>query len=305
MTSYPFHTVDVFTDQLFGGNQLAVFTAAEGLTDQQMQAIAREMNLSETTFVFPPEDPANTCKVRIFTPGGELPFAGHPTLGTAHVLVATGMCGAGEAPFQIVLEEGVGPVPVTVSPGKDGRTFAQLSVAQMPTVGPPPPSRDELAAILSVSPDDIPADLPIEAVSCGVPYLIVPVSGLDAMARLSPNTMLWDKVLGDYWTDAIFAYTRETVHAGSDIHGRMFAPSLGITEDPATGSAVVALAGYLGSREGAPAGTVRWMVEQGIEMGRPSFLEIEADKQAGEITAVRVSGSTVPVSSGQMDVPAA
>ena len=305
MTSYPFHTVDVFTDQLFGGNQLAVFTSAEGLTDEQMQMIAREMNLSETTFVFPPADQANTCKVRIFTPGGELPFAGHPTLGTAHVLAATGATATNDDPARIVLEEGVGPVPVTVSPREDGRTFAQLSVAQMPTVGPPPPSREDLAAILSISPDDIPEDQPIEAVSCGVPYLFVPVSGLEAMARLSPNTMLWNKVLGDYWADAVFAYCRETVHASSDVHGRMFAPSLGITEDPATGSAVVALAGHLGSREGAPTGTLRWMVEQGIEMGRPSFLEVEADKQAGEFKAVRVGGSTVPVSSGQMDVPAA
>ncbi len=303
MTSYQFYTVDVFTDQVFGGNQLAVFPKAEGLTDQQMQMIARELNLSETTFVFPPEDPNNTRKVRIFTPGAELPFAGHPTLGTAHVLVAAGEVATNGAVTEIVVEEAVGPIPVSIPKRDSIRTFAQLSAAQMPVFGPPPPARKDLAAILSISPEDIPAHEPVEAVSCGVPYLFLPLTGLEAMARIRINAMLWDEILGDYWATAVFAWTRETVHSGSDIHARMFAPAIGIVEDPATGSAAAALAGYLGVREGAQTGTLRWLVEQGLEMQRPSFLEVEADKQEGEITAVRVGGSTVPVSRGEMEIP--
>ncbi len=175
MTSYQFYTVDVFTDQVFGGNQLAVFPKAEGLTDQQMQTIARELNLSETTFVFPPEDPNNTRKVRIFTPGAELPFAGHPTLGTAHVLLAAGELASNGAVTEIVFEEGVGPIPVSISKRDSTRTFAQLSAAQMPVFGPPPRARKDLAAILSISPEDIRAHEPVEAVSCGVPYLFLPL----------------------------------------------------------------------------------------------------------------------------------
>ncbi len=304
MTSYSYFTVDVFTDEVFGGNPLAVFPHAEGLNDRQMQTVARELNLSETTFVFPPDNPAHTCKVRIFTPGAELPFAGHPTLGTAHVLVSNGDIAANGDTTEVVFEEGVGPVPVKVSRQSADLTFAQLSVSKLPDFGPPAPSRDDLASVLSTSPNDISADAPIQAVSCGVPFLFVPVSGLDAMARLQPNMARWTDVLGDFWATEVFALTRETVNEGSNVHARMFGPMIGITEDPATGGAAAALGGYLGVREGPETGTARWRVEQGIEMGRPSFLDVETDKQAGEITAVRVGGATVPVSRGEMDIPA-
>lgn len=304
MTRYAYFTVDVFTDEVFGGNPLAVFPRADGLNDRQMKTVARELNLSETTFVVPPDDPAHTCKVRIFTPGAELPFAGHPTLGTAHVLVGNGDIAADGDTTEIVFEEGVGPVPVTVSRQPANRTFARLSVSKLPEFGPPAPSREDLAAVLSIAPDDIPADAPVEAVSCGVPFLFVPVSGLDAMARLRPDMARWTEVLGGYWATEIFAWTRETASDGVDVHARMFGPMIGIAEDPATGGAAAALGGYLGVREGPETGTVRWRVEQGIEMGRPSLLEVDADKQAGEITAVRVGGTTVPVGRGEMDIPA-
>ncbi len=303
MRSYGFFTVDVFTDRIFGGNQLAVFPQADGLTDHEMQSIAREMNLSETTFVFPPEDAGNTCKVRIFTPGEELPFAGHPTLGTAHVLVASGAVAASGGPTEVVLEEGVGPVRVSVSKRGPRLTFAQLSAPQMPEFGPTPPAAEDLAAILSTSPSAIAADEPIQAVSSGVPMLFLPIAKLEAMARLQVNRTLWNETLGDFWARAVFAWTRETVHADSDVHARMFAPLFGIEEDPATGAAAAALAGYLGVREGPATGTVRWRVEQGLEMGRPSFLDVEADKRDGEIVAVRVGGCVVPVSRGEMEIP--
>ncbi len=302
MTRYRYHIVDVFTDRVFGGNQLAVVLDAAGLSDAQMQSVAGEFNLSETTFVLPPDDDANTAKVRIFTPGTEMPFAGHPTLGTAHVLATAGGLADGTT-TEIVLEEGVGPVPVAVTARGESRTFARLTAAQLPVFGPPPPSREALAGIFSLSPDDIAAEPPIEAVSCGVPFLFLPLTGLDAMARLKVNQMRWDEVLGGYWTIDVFAWTRDTVHQSSDIHGRMFGPGVGVAEDPATGSAAAALAGYLGVREGAATGTARWRVEQGLEMNRPSFLDVEADKRAGEITAVRVGGSTVSFGTGELDVP--
>ena len=303
MGSYKFYTVDVFTDHVFGGNQLAVFPKAKGLTDQQMQMIAREFNLSETTFVFPPEDANNTRKVRIFTPTIEVPFAGHPTLGTAHVLIATGEVAANGQVTEIILEEGVGPVPVSVSKKDSNRTFAELSVSQLPVFGPPPPSREDLAAILSISPGELSADEPIQAVSCGVPFLFLPVSGLGAMALLRINASRWNETLGGYWATAVFAWTRETVHFRSDLHARMFAPLFGVAEDPATGAAAAALAGYLGIREGAATGTVHWRVEQGLEMQRPSFLDVEADKQDGKIVVVRVGGLVVSVSWGEMEIP--
>lgn len=305
MTRYSYFTVDVFTDEVFGGNPLAVFPHADGLTDRQMQTVARELNLSETTFVFPPDDPAHTRKVRIFTPGAELPFAGHPTLGTAHVLVSNGEIPATGDVVEIVFEEGVGPVPVSVSKQAADRTFAQLSVSKLPEFGPPPPSRPDLASVLSISPDDIPADEQVEAVSCGMPFLFVPVRSLDAMARLRADGGRWTEVLGEYWATEVFAWTRETAREGSDIHARMFGPMIGIAEDPATGGAAAAFGGYLGVQEGPATGTVRWRIEQGLEMGRPSFLDVETDKQDGDITAVRVGGMTVPVGRGEMDIPAA
>jgi len=292
---YRFYTVDVFTEQPFAGNPLAVFPDAKGLSDEQMQCVAREMNLSETTFVFAPDDARNAAKVRIFTPSEELPFAGHPTLGTAHVLVTSGAVATNGT---VVLEEGVGPIAVSVT--RDGaRTNAQFSVAQLPIIGPPPPSRDAVARVLSIASDDIVG--PIEGVSCGVPYLFVPLRGLEVMKSIRIDAARWEQTIASYWAKGVFVWTRETVHA-ADIHARMFFTTTAILEDPATGSAAAAFAGHLGPREGADTGTVRWRIEQGLEMQRPSFLEVEADKENGRIVAVRVGGSTVSISSGEMEI---
>src|SRR5690348_3781640 len=166
-------TADVFTDQRFGGNQLAVFPDAREIAADLMPRIAKEFNYSETTFVFPPDDPSHTAKVRIFTPGGELQFAGHPTVGTAHVLATIGAIPLTGDETRIVFEEGVGPVPVTIR-SKDGKPeFAQLSVAQLPEVLAPPPSAKTLAAALSLPVDDLlQGDLSPQTVSCGVPFLL-------------------------------------------------------------------------------------------------------------------------------------
>lgn len=298
-----FVTCDVFTDTRFGGNPLAVVLDAEGLSDAQMQQVAREFNYSETTFVLPPDDPSHTAKVRIFTPSGELQFAGHPTVGTAHVLASIGIVKLTGDETRIVLEEGVGPVPVMIR-GKNGRPdFVQLTAAKLPETGPPPPSSSTLAAMLSLQSGDVlEGQMNAEAVSCGTPFLFVPVRDRAAVGRARIKLDLWESALAGYLTKEVFVFAMDAEHPDNDVRARMFAPSIGVSEDPATGSACVALAGYLAARDARTQGTLRWIVEQGFEMGRPSILEIEADKKAGAVTAVRVGGRTVLVCDGTMEL---
>ena len=269
-----------------------------------MHDVAREFNYSETTFVLPPEDARHTRRVRIFTPGGELAFAGHPTVGTAHVLAAIGDVPLTGDTTRIVLEEKVGPVPVTIR--ADGRrpVFAQLSVAKLPEVGPPPPPPERLARMLSLDPGDLAGrEMPPEAISCGLPYLFIPLRSRDAVARARLKLDLWEETLRGYWTDDVFIFAMDPEREGSDVHARMFAPGFGVPEDPATGSAAVGLGGYLAARHPLHDGTLRWVVEQGFEMGRPCIMHVEVDKRDGAITGVRVGGSTVVVCEGEMDIP--
>lgn len=292
-------TCDVFTDRLFGGNQLAVFPDARGIAPELMALIAKEFNYSETTFVLPPDDPSHTAKVRIFTPGGELRFAGHPTVGTAHVLATIGAVKLTGDETKIVFEEGVGPVPVTIRSKNGQPEFAQLSVAQLPVVGPPPPSVETLAAALSLPVDDLlHGDMSPQTVSCGTPFLLIPLRNRDAVRRARVKLDLFQPALEGYVTSEVMVFAMEAEHPGHDVRARMFAPCLGIAEDPATGSACSGLSGYLAARDPRRDGTLRWIVEQGFEMGRPSILELEADKKDGAITAVRVGGKTVMVQEG-------
>jgi len=296
-------TADVFTDRKFGGNQLAVFPDARQINSDLMPRIAQEFNYSETTFVLPPDDPSHTAKVRIFTPGGELQFAGHPTVGTAYVLASIGAIKLTGDETHIVLEEGVGPVPVTIR-AKNGRPdFAQLTAAKLPEIGPPPPSADTLAAMLSLKSGDVLDNgMKAEALSCGTPFLFVPVRDRAAVGRSRIKMDLWESALGGYITKEVFVFAMDAELADNDIRARMFAPGIGVPEDPATGSACVALAGYLAGRDPRTQGTLRWIVEQGFEMGRPSILEIEADKKQGAVTTVRVGGRTVLVCDGTMEL---
>lgn len=300
MRSFQYYTTDVFTRDRFGGNQLAVFPDARDLDPKLYQSIAREFNFSETTFVLPPTDASNTRRVKIFTPGGELQFAGHPTVGTAFVLATIGAIPLTGAETRIVLEEGVGPVPVTVrmEDGKPG--FAQLSVAQLPVVGPPPPSAADLARCLGLDAADVrTGEWGPEGRSCGTPFLMVPVRDRKALARARPNLDAWNSVLGAYWTNKVFFFCGEPELDGSHYRARMFAPTIGVPEDPATGSACAGFAGYLADRDKRKDGTLRWRVEQGFEMGRPSLLDLEADKKTGAVTGVRVGGNSVLVSKGE------
>lgn len=301
---YRFYTTDVFTNQIFGGNPLAVFSDAQGLNPAQMQRVAGELNLSETAFVTPAEQAGHTRRLRIFTPRIELPFAGHPTLGAAYVLAASGAEALSGEQTRMVLEENVGPVRVDVL-ASDGRPVsARLWAAQLPEFGPPPPGRAELAALLSIEEEALAEDgLTPQAASCGVPFVFIPLRNRAALARARLDLALWEKIIAGFWAPHVYCITLDPELEGSDLRARMFAPAMGIVEDPATGAAVSALAGYLGGREAQANGTLRWVVEQGFEMGRPSVLEVEADKRDGQITAVRVGGKCVLVSEGVMEIP--
>lgn len=300
MPSFPFYTADVFTDRQFGGNQLAVFPDAREVPEDLMPRIAREFNFSETTFVLPARDPAHARHVRIFTPGGELPFAGHPTVGTAFVLATIGDIPLSGDETRIVLEEGVGPVPVTIRSTGGRPGFAQLSVAQLPQFGPPAPPAADLARVLGLAAGDVlDGATGAEAVSCGVPFLFVPVRDRATLARARVRGDEFDALLRDYWTSKVFLFCDQPERPGSDYRARMFAPGIGVPEDPATGSAAVAFGGYLAKRDRRAEETLRWVIEQGFEMGRPSLLEVEVDKRAGDITAVRVGGRSVLVSRGE------
>ena len=297
MTTYRCHTCDVFTDRAFCGNPLAVLPDARGLTDAQMLAIAREFNYSETTFVLPPDDPQNAARVRIFTPGGELPFAGHPTIGTAFVLATTGAIAADAS--DIVFEEGVGPVPVTIFRDDSGRvTHCRLTAARLPESGAPPPAAADLARMLSLASGDVLAGS--ACWSCGVPFLVVPVASVDALARCALDLPRWRELLASYPTQKVYPVARI-----GELHWRvrMFAPGLGVAEDPATGSAAAAFAGWLARELPQPrVGTAAVRLEQGVEMGRPAELHVEVDRRAGAITAVRVGGAAVMVAEGTLAV---
>jgi trans-2,3-dihydro-3-hydroxyanthranilate isomerase len=241
--------------------------------------------------------------VRIWTPGGEVPFAGHPTVGTAHVLAEIGEIPLGGETTSIVLEEGVGPVPVSIRASGGKPVFAQLSVAKLPEVGPPVPTRETLASILSLETKDlVGGHFAPQSVSCGLPFLFVPVKDRDAVKRSRIRVEQWERTLGNAWASMVFVFSRDPEREGSDIRARMYAPGISVPEDPATGSACAALGGYLGARDPRQDGTLRWVVEQGFEMGRPSIIEVETDKRGGMITGVRVGGASVMMGEGTIRV---
>ena len=300
---YRFHTADVFTNRIFGGNPLAVFPDARGLDGSRMQQIATEFNLSETVFVFPPDDPAHTRRLRIFTPAAEVPFAGHPTVGVAHVLASLGEL-TGDVESHVVFEEGVGAVPVTIRWHERAPVFCQLSVAKLPEVGPRPPTRASVAAMLSLDVRDLVSGTNVsEAVSCGLPFLFVPVRDRECIARAQVRMDLWSDKFRNYWAPQVMVFSRDPELQGSDVRARVFVPGLSVPEDPATGSAAAALGGYLGARDDMREGRLCYRVEQGFEMGRPSLIDIEVEKRGGAITTIRVGGESVMVSSGEMEVP--
>lgn len=298
----PFLTLDVFTDVTFGGNPLGVFPDAAHLPSALMQRIAREMHLSETVFLGPPES-GGTARVRIFTPGIEVPFAGHPTVGTAVYLASLLDDAPATGTRTLVLEENVGPVPVDVRFQDGDPVFARFTTAILPEHRPSCVPDADLARMVGLEPSDIHPELRPEMVSCGLPYYVIPLASLAAIRRAVLDMSLWQRLVKPLWADHVYLICPETEGANVDVHVRMFAPAAGVPEDPSTGSAAAVLGGYLSKVDGCDAGTLHWTVEQGLEIGRPSILQVEADRSGGATSAVRVGGSAVFVSRGVMSVP--
>lgn len=312
MPRYPFLQVDVFTDRAFGGNPLAVFPDAAGLDAPQMQRIAREMNLSETTFVLPPDDPAADFKVRIFTPESELPFAGHPVVGTHWVLARLGRVVLQEPVTTVRFELGVG-VRAAALHVRGGAVTRVVMDHQAPefhaTATPDQVAR--LARALGLEPDAITATgWPVQVVSTGIRQLFVPVRSLRDVQSMTPkrqDTAALGALFAELdpvqrCNDAVMVLTTETTGPDAAVHTRMFAPGLGVSEDPATGSASGGLGAYLVEHGIVPATppTTTFVSEQGIEMQRPSRITIEVDGAPGAIEMVRVGGQTVPVIEGTL-----
>ena len=292
-----YHLLDVFTEAPFGGNQLAVFPGAEGLDAEAMQRIAGELALSETAFVLPSRRPEAAWRLRIFTPRIELPFAGHPSIGAARLLADLGMVqrAAGEARF--ALDEEAGLVPVRVRYDTGTEPFAELTAARIPVRGPEPPAVPLLAAMLGIDVQDIDTSgAGPSAWSAGVPFLFVPLRSVAALARARVDLDQWRTLLSAWW--AVHLYLFVPAVPSGDIRARMFAPAMGIGEDPATGAAAAAIAGLLA--DSAPAGddTLRWNIRQGVEMGRASLLAVAADRSGGRLTEVRVGGASVRLGDG-------
>lgn len=293
-----YHRVDVFTDHAFGGNPLAVFPAGEGIPDGLMQAIANEMNLSETTFVLPPDDEKHDCCVRIFTPRSELPMAGHPTIGTAFVLAREGVLHKPE----VIFEEGVGPVPVTIE-WQDGAPHYIEMRQSKPSFQTRIADTTAIAEMLSLDRGAI-LDLPCEIVSCGNPFCFVPIASLESIRRIRFRADVAERLLAETSTRGVFVFTREVEHATAHVHGRLFAPAEGIAEDPATGSAAGPLGSYLLRYDVMRSeGELRGVLEQGLEMGRPSFLHFRIAHRDDEITDVHVGGTCRYMGAGHLDVP--
>ena len=296
---YRYVTVDVFTNQRFGGNQLAVLPDAAGLSGEQMQQITAEFNYSESTFVLP-ADGEHTRKVRIFTPTYEMPFAGHPNIGTAFVLASEGLVVTGEDEVTVTFEELAGIVPVTVRLEDGKPVWCELAAPQPLTIGKAF-SVERIAHALSLSPADIVTTThPPQIASVGVEFLFVELLNRETLARARPNLEAFVALEADESVWAIHLYTHTTDEF--DIRSRMFAPNSGIVEDPATGSANCTLAALLAHFDPRAQGTFAWRIAQGVEMGRPSSLAGSADKVDGKVSQARVGGASVLVMEGTIEV---
>jgi trans-2,3-dihydro-3-hydroxyanthranilate isomerase len=297
-----FVTVDVFTGTQFKGNPLAVVLNAEGLSGEQMQALAAEFNLAETTFVLPPKDAAHTAEVRIFTPRYEMPFAGHPNVGTAFALARAGSCyGRAVGSDAVIFEEKAGLVPISLL--KDGATVtgARLASPQLLTLGAEVPA-ELIAAACSLSVDDIKTGNHRPRIaSCGAAFILAELKSRDRLAAATPVADVFLREVSKQPVTSILIYT-EVGEADIDIRARMFAPHHGIPEDPATGSANVALIGLLAKLRPDPDLRLFKTIAQGVEMGRPSLLRAEAEKKNGSVTATYIGGRCVGVMAGMIEL---
>jgi trans-2,3-dihydro-3-hydroxyanthranilate isomerase len=293
-----FITLDVFTGRRFAGNPLAVVLDAEGLDGVVMQTVAREFNLAETVFVLPAEKPSHRARLRIFTPAAELPFAGHPTVGTAVLLNRIDGGGARE----FVLEEAIGPIRCTTASIDSDRGQARFQLARLPEEVGPAAGADKIATALGLEDGDIGfGGFKPTWWSAGVPLSFVPVRGLQQISRCQPNLAYWGAAFGEGGHSAAYVFCRETVERGSAFHARMFAPRLGIMEDPATGAGAAAFAGVLAHFAPSPDGDHEFSIEQGYEMGRPSLIGLSVTMRNRQLAAAAISGEAITVSEGTIE----
>lgn len=293
---YHYYICDVFTDTRFGGNPLAVLPEASGLSAETMQKIAREFNFSESTFVLPAEQ-GHTRRVRIFTPTQEVPFAGHPNIGTAFTLAAIGEVGTNTS---ITFEEDAGLVPITIRQTADRPIWCELFAPQKVSIGNVV-SAETIAAVLSLDPSDIAtANHPPQEASVGLPFMIVELRDREALARARINMDRLHALEASGIVPDIHLYTFGDGN-DFDIHARMYAPLDNVPEDPATGSANCALVGMLTQINPANDGQFSWRIAQGFEMGRPSILSARTRKENGAVTGVWIGGSCVMVSEGWIE----
>jgi trans-2,3-dihydro-3-hydroxyanthranilate isomerase len=297
---YRYFICDVFTETRFGGNPLAVLPEAGGIPDALMQRLAREFNFSETTFVLPPER-GGTRRVRIFTPTKEIPFAGHPNVGTAFVLASAGDLGEIGDGREVVFEEGAGDVPVAVSWRGQG-FFCELKAPERISTGKAA-TAEQIAAAVSLSPADVVSTThPPQVASVGLPFTFAQLRDRAALGRARARVDGLEALAAAGINPDVFVYVRDGAGSdGFDVRARMFAPLDGVPEDPATGSANCALAGLLAKHDPRRSGDFAYRIAQGVEMGRPSVLEARARKENGEVVDVRIGGSSVMVSEGTIE----
>jgi trans-2,3-dihydro-3-hydroxyanthranilate isomerase len=287
---HTFYILDVFAEEKYAGNQLAVVRDAGDIPDDEMQRIAKEMNYSETTFILSEKSRNDGWDVRIFTPEAELPFAGHPTLGTAYVIQKEVI---GKPVEGVVLNLGVGQIPVTFEQD-ECLWMRQVEPEFGETFDP-----DTLATILNLKSEDIDTRFPIQEVSTGFFTLVVPLISLDAVKRATVNIEEHSKLIARSRAKTILIFAPGTYHPENDLNVRFFGHFLGVPEDPATGSANGCLAGYLVKHRYFDSNRLDIRVEQGHEMGRPSLLRLAADDREGKI-AVNVGGRVVMVAKGEL-----
>lgn len=304
MRRYRFVQADVFSEVIFGGNPVAIFPEAEGLSSDEMQQIAREMNLSETAFVLPPTDKKADVRLRFFTPSTELPFAGHPTIGANVVLAQLGHYEIAGPVTRIWQQVGVGTFPVDLITDGSGETNRAVMTQAEARHGPVVDDLDRIAEALGLVVEDLHPDLPTQVYSTGLPGLIIPLASLDAIRRVELNIPVFNEVCRSVSVTGAEVFTLETIDKAHHIHVRNFDPLVGIHEDPATGSMAGALGAYMLAKNvfdyEYEASTTHMVVEQGYEMGRPSLIEVEVDIRQGAVTEVRVGGQVVVVIEGEL-----
>lgn len=297
-----YHILDVFTDTRYCGNPLAVVLEADRLSDAEMQTIAREFNLSETVFVLKSASPGHTAKVRIFTPNQELPFAGHPTLGAAALLAELRSPPVnGEHDAIIALEEKIGSIRVGVRLKSGGPAFGEFDAPPASAAIEALSNTDEISAAIGLMPGEIAFENHRPMKLAGAPsFAYVPVASLDAIAKVQFASNHWGRAFTDRGVDGAYLYTRQVTKSHSAFHARMFAPDLGVPEDPATGSAAIGFARVIHHFDDLPDGTHKRAIEQGHEMGRPSLINLTITVANGALNGVRIGGHVVRVAEGRL-----